>query len=146
MSVTLVQLPPMRRLVQVAPTSTSIPESVDGVRIIDMPDLGAVDDTSSIVGERAGSGRFAATALRDYVAASLSDGLSGTTVTVAHGGTGATSLTGFLVGNGTLPFTALATIPTTAISGLKTMAFQDANNVTITGGTINNVTIDGGSF
>ena len=37
-----------------------------GVRIVDMPDLGVVNDTSSVVGERAGSGRFAATALRDY--------------------------------------------------------------------------------
>lgn len=39
-----------------------------GIRIVDMPDLGAMDDSSSVVGERAGSGRFAATALRDYLA------------------------------------------------------------------------------
>ena len=39
-----------------------------GVRITDMPDLGAVTDTSSVVGERAGSGRFNALALRDYMA------------------------------------------------------------------------------
>ena len=51
-----------------------------GVRIADMPDLGAVDDTSSVVGERAGSGRFAATALRDYMAASLVDMQGLTTV------------------------------------------------------------------
>jgi hypothetical protein len=38
-----------------------------GVRIVDMPDLGAVTDTSSVVGEHAGSGRFSATALRTYV-------------------------------------------------------------------------------
>ena len=44
---------------------------VEGVRIVDMPDLGVVDDTSSVVGERAGSGRFAVTALRDYVLASV---------------------------------------------------------------------------
>ena len=37
-----------------------------GVRIVDMPDLGAVTDTSSVVAERAGSGRFAATQLRSY--------------------------------------------------------------------------------
>ena len=42
-----------------------------GVRITDMPDLGAVTDSSSVVGERAGSGRFGAMALRDYVAANL---------------------------------------------------------------------------
>ena len=36
------------------------------VRIADMPDLGAVTDASSVVGEQAGSGRFTATALRVY--------------------------------------------------------------------------------
>ena len=50
-----------------------------GVRIIDMPDLGAVSDTSIIVGDRAGSGTFTAPALRDYVAAGLADG-GGTTL------------------------------------------------------------------
>lgn len=40
-----------------------------GVRIVDMPDLGAVNDSSSVVGERAGSGRFSATAFRSYVLA-----------------------------------------------------------------------------
>ena len=44
-----------------------------GVRIVDMPDLGAVNDSSSVVGERAGSGRFNASAFRSYV---LSDLLS----------------------------------------------------------------------
>jgi hypothetical protein len=38
-----------------------------GVRIVDMPDLGALNDTSSVVGERAGSGRFSALAFRNYV-------------------------------------------------------------------------------
>ena len=42
-----------------------------GVRITDMPDLGAVTDSSSVVGEHAGSGRFGAVALRDYVSANL---------------------------------------------------------------------------
>jgi hypothetical protein len=42
-----------------------------GVRIVDMPDLGVVSDTSSVVGERAGSGRFSAPALRNYVAGYL---------------------------------------------------------------------------
>ena len=37
-----------------------------GVRIADMPDLGAVNDASSFVGERAGSGRFAAPQFRAY--------------------------------------------------------------------------------
>jgi hypothetical protein len=39
------------------------------------------------------------------------------TVTVAHGGTGVGTLTGYLKGNGTSAFTANATIPTTDING-----------------------------
>ena len=41
------------------------------IRIVDMPDIGAVTDTSSFVGEHAGSGRFTAPALRSYTTASL---------------------------------------------------------------------------
>ena len=43
--------------------------AIGGIRIVDMPDLGEVDDTSSMVGKRAGSGRFSATALRSYIGA-----------------------------------------------------------------------------
>jgi hypothetical protein len=39
-----------------------------GVRIADFPDLGAVSDNSSIVGEHAGSGLFSAPALKRYTA------------------------------------------------------------------------------
>ena len=39
----------------------------DGIRIAAMPDLGAVSDASSVVGELSGSGRFTAPALRSYV-------------------------------------------------------------------------------
>jgi hypothetical protein len=46
--------------------------SGSGIRIVDMPDLGAVTDSGSVVGELAGSGRFQVTALRDYVAKSVS--------------------------------------------------------------------------
>ena len=42
--------------------------TIDGVRIVDMPDLGAFNDTSSVVGERAGSGRFGAPGLSGYFA------------------------------------------------------------------------------
>jgi hypothetical protein len=37
------------------------------IRIVEMPTLGAVNDSSLVVGERAGSGLFTATALRSYV-------------------------------------------------------------------------------
>lgn len=69
-----------------------------------------------------------------------------TTVAVNKGGSGATTLTGYLVGNGTSPFTTVTTIPNTAITGLGTMSTQNANAVAITGGTIDGVTFDGGTF
>jgi hypothetical protein len=37
------------------------------IRIVEMPDLGVVNDSSSVVGERAGSGRFAMPAVRTYM-------------------------------------------------------------------------------
>jgi hypothetical protein len=42
--------------------------TIDGIRIQDMPALGAVTDGSSVVGEHAGSGLFTAPALAQYVA------------------------------------------------------------------------------
>ena len=65
------------------------------------------------------------------------------TITVPYGGTGASTLTGYVYGNGTSPMTASTTIPNTAISGLGTMSTQNANSVAITGGTINGTTIGG---
>ena len=65
------------------------------------------------------------------------------TVPVANGGTGAATLTGYVKGNGTAAMTAAATIPSTDITGLGTMAAQNANNVAITGGTMAGVAITG---
>lgn len=45
--------------------------TINGVPIGDMPDLGSVNDNSSVVGEHAGSGRFSAPALRSYVLTGL---------------------------------------------------------------------------
>jgi len=66
--------------------------------------------------------------------------LAGTLV-VANGGTGATTLTGYVKGNGTSAMTASTTIPNTDITGLGTMSTQNASNVAITGGTINGTSI-----
>jgi hypothetical protein len=71
---------------------------------------------------------------------------NGATIAPANGGTGATSLTGYITGNGTGAFTASPTIPNTSISGLGTMSTQNATAVAITGGTIDNVVFDGGTF
>jgi hypothetical protein len=63
---------------------------------------------------------------------------------VPSGGTGVATLTGYVKGNGTSAFTAVATIPNSDITGLGTMATENSNSVAITGGTIDGVAIDGG--
>ena len=62
---------------------------------------------------------------------------------VSNGGTGATTLTGYVKGNGTSAFTASTTVPSTDITGLGTMSTQNANSVAITGGTMSGVTVTG---
>lgn len=66
--------------------------------------------------------------------------LAGTLV-VGNGGTGATSLNGYVKGTGTSALTASSTIPNTDITGLGTMSTQNAGTVAITGGTINGTTV-----
>jgi hypothetical protein len=66
--------------------------------------------------------------------------LAGTLV-VSNGGTGATTLTGYVKGAGTTALTASATIPNTDITGLGTMSTQNATSVAITGGSINGTTV-----
>lgn len=45
---------------------------MDGIRILDLPDLGSVTDDSLLVGDHAGSGTFSALALRRYLGQGLS--------------------------------------------------------------------------
>lgn len=66
--------------------------------------------------------------------------LSGT-LNVANGGTGATTLTGYVKGNGTSAFTAAATIPSSDVTGLGSMAAQNSNAVSITGGSLSGVAV-----
>ena len=65
------------------------------------------------------------------------------TIDVEHGGTGATTLTGYVIASGTSPMTASATIPSTNITGLGTMSVQDADDVNITGGTADGLALGG---
>ena len=65
------------------------------------------------------------------------------TLGVNNGGTGATTLTGYVKGNGTSAFTASSTVPSTDITGLGTMSTQNANSVSITGGSISGTTVSG---
>jgi hypothetical protein len=68
--------------------------------------------------------------------------LSGT-VPPTNGGTGASTLTGYVKGNGTATMTASATVPSTDITGLGTMSTQNANAIAVTGGTMSGVSITG---
>jgi len=63
------------------------------------------------------------------------------TVPPANGGTGATTLTGYVKGNGTSTMTASSTIPNTDVIGLGTMSTQNANAIAVTGGTMSGVNI-----
>lgn len=133
------------------------------------------DDLFVVVNDPSASSstrKVTAQTLLQFVESGLSGNVNGT-VAVANGGTGATTLTGYLKGNGTSPFTGGATIPGSDVSGdiagsasnvtgvvavanggtgaantaalasslgFGTLAQQDQNNVTITGGSIS---IDG---
>lgn len=55
-------------------------------------------------------------------------------VTVAQGGTGATTLTGYVKASGTSAMTAAATVPYADLSGVGDMATQSSNAVSISGG------------
>lgn len=65
---------------------------------------------------------------------------------VSIGGTGASTFTaGYLKADADNPFTTVATIPNTDITGLGTMSTQNANSVTISGGSVTGVTLSSSS-
>jgi hypothetical protein len=65
------------------------------------------------------------------------------TIPVDNGGTGASTLTGYVKGNGTAAMTASATVPSTDITGLGTMSTQNSSNINVTGGSISGTTVAG---
>jgi len=99
----------------------------------------AVDGTLSVK-DASGDATFRNLTLTGAV---LAGAWNGTTIAVAYGGTGATTLTGYVKGNGTSAMTASSTIPSTDITGLGTMSVQNATAVTITGGTANSLVLGG---
>jgi hypothetical protein len=58
------------------------------------------------------------------------------TLDVANGGTGTTTLTGYLKGNGVAPFSAVASIPTTDLSGTISNLQLANSSITINGNTV----------
>jgi hypothetical protein len=69
----------------------------------------------------------------DLGAASVTNAKIGETITVANGGTGATTLTGYVKGTGTTAMTASATIPVADVTGAQTTA-NISSSITINTG------------
>lgn len=118
-----------------AGTNVSISNTAGGITISATPSYGgtvtSVDGSGGTTGLTLSGGPITTTGTLTL----------GGTLVVANGGTGATTLTGYVKGNGTSAMTASTTIPNTDITGLGTMSTQNASNVAITGGTIDGTTI-----
>jgi hypothetical protein len=118
-----------------AGTNVSISNTAGGITISATPAAGGTVQSVDVSG-----GTTGLTTSGGPVTVSGTITLAGT-LNVANGGTGATTLTGYVYGNGTSAMTASTTIPNSAITGLGTMSTQSAGAVAITGGTINGTSI-----
>jgi|KBSMisStaDraftv2_1062788.scaffolds.fasta_scaffold38449_1 hypothetical protein len=78
---------------------------IANVNIPSLPDLGGVTDASMLVGERAGTGRFAATGLRDYVMTTVGASYATTAYVDAADVTKLPLTGGTLTGNLSIPDT-----------------------------------------
>ena len=118
-----------------AGTNVSITNTAGGILISATPSAGGTVQSVDVSG-----GTTGLTTSGGPVTVSGIITLAGTLVP-SNGGTGATTLTGYVYGNGTSTMTASTTIPNTAITGLGTMSTQAANSVAITGGSINGTSV-----
>jgi hypothetical protein len=118
-----------------AGTNVTISNTAGGITISATPSFGGTVTSVDVSG-----GTTGLTTSGGPVTTSGTITLAGTLV-VANGGTGATTLSGYVKGNGTSAMTASTTIPNTDITGLGTMSTQNASNVAITGGAIDGTTI-----
>ena len=73
-----------------------------------------------------------ATSVTDTSIAIAATQITSGTLVVANGGTGASTLTGYVKGNGTSAFTAVATVPASDISSGAALTEIDDTNVTLT--------------
>lgn len=118
-----------------AGTNVSISNTAGGITISATPSYGGTVTSVDVSG-----GTTGLTFSGGPVTTSGTISMAGT-LGVANGGTGTTTLTGYVKGNGTSAMSASATIPNTDITGLGTMSTQNANNVAITGGSIDGTPI-----
>lgn len=108
------------------------------VKITALPAAGSVVPGTDVLPLVTGGGAVTSKATPSQL---VTAALTTTKVTVAQGGTGVGTLTGYVIGNGTSDMTAVTTIPNTAITGLGTISTQASSNVAITGGAIDGTTI-----
>lgn len=118
-----------------AGTNVSITNTSGGITISATPAAGGTVTSVDVSG-----GTTGLTTSGGPVTVSGTITLAGT-LNVANGGTGATTLTGYVKGNGTSAFSASTSIPNTDITGLGTMSTQNAGTVAITGGTIEGTSV-----
>jgi hypothetical protein len=118
-----------------AGTNVSISNTAGGITISATPAAGGTVQSVDVSG-----GTTGLTTSGGPVTVTGTITLAGT-LNVANGGTGATTLSGYLFGNGTSAVSASTTIPNTAITGLGTMSTQNAGTVAITGGTIDGTSV-----
>lgn len=92
------------------------------IQIPNLPVGGAVTANNLFEAVQAGTSvRVSAAQIATYVQSSI----FGSVITVPQGGTGASSLTGYVKGTGTAPLVGVATIPLADISGAGTAASKN---------------------
>lgn len=95
---------------------------MSNIQIPNLPVGGAVSASTLMEAVQSGASvRITAAQIATYVQSAIFGGV----IPVSQGGTGASSLTGYIRGNGTSPFTASATIPLASISGTGTAASKN---------------------
>jgi hypothetical protein len=100
-----------------------------GASIID-----AVWNGTTIASGYGGTGLTTFTTANNALYSTSSSALAAGTLPVAAGGTGATTLTGYVYGNGTSAMTASTTIPTSSLSGSINLATQVTGTLPIANG------------
>ena len=117
------------------------------VQIPNLPAVAALSGAELFEGVQAGTS--VKISLAQVIAATRTGTPTTLPLPVSVGGTGVATITGYVKGSGTTPFTGSATIPNTDITGLGTMSTQNADAVAITGGSITGITdlavADGGT-
>ncbi len=95
---------------------------MSNIQIPNLPATASVSGTDLLEAVQSGTSvKVTAAQIGTYVQTNF----FGSTLPVNRGGTGATSLTGYVKGNGTSPMTAIANVPLSDVSGAGTAASKN---------------------